>query len=53
MAVIWPTSVLPIAGNWLLTALSTCACRAGELAATWTSTVTRMSSSGNTDTNAE
>ena len=23
MALIWPTSVLPIAGNWLLTALST------------------------------
>src|SRR5690349_748842 len=53
MALIWPTSVLPMAGNWLLTAFSTLACRAGELAATWTSTVTRISSSGNTDTKAE
>ena len=53
MAVIWPTNVPPIAGNWVLTAASTWACRAGELDATWTSTVTRMSSSGNTETNAE
>src|SRR5215470_848197 len=53
MVLIWPTIVLPMAGNWLLTAFSTVARRAGELAATWTSTVTRISSSGNTATKAE